>query len=103
MKISLWHGLSEFSLTTAGDGVFRIAKQMDHRNQDIIGENCVHNDAGELALTDEEKMMAAWVEHYARPLSVKSVWPSNEPPGVPPTSALLPVCPRPRSTKHSAK
>ena len=45
-----------------GDGVFRIAKQMDRRNQDIIGENCVHNDAGELVLTDEDKIKA-WVEH----------------------------------------
>ena len=45
-----------------GDGVFRIAKQMDSSNQDVVGENCVCNDAGELALTDEDKMKA-WVEH----------------------------------------
>ena len=33
---------------------------MDHTNQDIVGENCVRSDAGELALTDEDKMNA-WV------------------------------------------
>ena len=43
-----------------GDGVFRIAKQMDRTNQDIIGKNCVCNDAGELVLTDDDKMKA-WV------------------------------------------
>ena len=37
---------------------------MERRYQDIAGENCVRNDAGELALTDEDKMKA-WVEHYA--------------------------------------
>ena len=34
-----------------GDGVFRIAKQLDCTNQDVIGENCVRN--GELAVTDD--------------------------------------------------
>ena len=43
-----------------GNGVFHIAKQMDHTNQDVVGENCVHNDAGELAFADEIKMKA-WV------------------------------------------
>ena len=33
-----------------GDGVFHIAKQMDHTNQDVVSENCVHNDAGQLVL-----------------------------------------------------
>ena len=46
------------TVSSDGDGVFRIAKQMDHRNQDIIGENCVRNNAGELALTDKDKMKA---------------------------------------------
>ena len=48
-----------------GDGVFCIAKQMDHTNQDVIGDNSVSNDAGELALTDNDKM-EAWVERYAK-------------------------------------
>ena len=86
---------------------------MDCRNQDIVDENCVRNDAGELVLTDEDKMKP-WVEHYARLLNVEFEWPSNELPEVLPTQqfegpqgahclAPLPVCPRPRSTKHLAK
>ena len=47
---------------------------MDHTNQDVIGENCLRNDAGELALTDDDKMKA-WVEHYARLLkNTDIVW-----------------------------
>ena len=75
-----------------GDGVFRIAKQMDRSNQDIVGENCVRNDAGELALTDEAKMKA-WVEHYARLLNVEFEWPSSELPEVPPTAGPPPSVP----------
>ena len=43
-------------------GIFKLAKQMDKTNQDVVGEKCVRNDAGELSLSDEEKMKA-WVEH----------------------------------------
>ena len=58
--------------TEASDDVFHIAKQMDRRNQDIVGENCACNDAGELALIDKDKMKA-WVEHYARLLNFEFV------------------------------
>ena len=85
-----------------GDGVIHITKQMDHRNQDLVGENYVCNDAGELALTDEDKMNA-WVEHYARLLNVEFEWPSNELPEVPPTAGPLSVCLQPWSIKNSAK
>ena len=52
---------------------FHIAKQMDGINQDIVGENSVGNNAGELALTDEDKAKAC-VEHYAtRLLNVEFV------------------------------
>ena len=43
-------------------GIFKLAKQMDKTNQDVVGEKCVRNDTGELFLSDEEKMKA-WVEH----------------------------------------
>ena len=29
-------------------GIFKLAKQMDKTNQDVVGEKCVRNDAGEL-------------------------------------------------------
>ena len=80
------------TVTPNGEGVFRIAKQMDRTNQDIVGENCVCNDAGELALSDEAKMKA-WVEHYARLLNVEFEWPSDVLPEVPPTAGPPPSVP----------
>ena len=56
-KHTIWLAKSETekgefaTVSLYNDGVFCIAKEMDHSNQDIIGENCVCNDAGELALT----------------------------------------------------
>ena len=38
-----------------GDGVFHIAKQMDHTNQDVVSDNCVH-DVDQLALTPAHSM-----------------------------------------------
>ena len=75
----------EFTILSP-DGVFRTAKQMDCRNQDIVGGNWC-NDAGEFVLTDEDKMKA-WVEHYAALLNVEFVWPSNGLPEVPPIAAV---------------
>ena len=34
------------------------SKQLDHTNQDVVGENCECNDAGGLALTDEANMLS---------------------------------------------
>lgn len=76
-------------ISPEGDGVFRIAKQMDRSNQDVIGEKCVKNDAGELSLSDEDKM-AAWVEHYTRLLNVEFDWPSDSLPYVPPVEGPSP-------------
>ena len=44
------------------DGVFHIAKQMDCTHQDVVGDNCVRNDAG-------EDKMKSWADHYARETS----------------------------------
>ena len=65
---------------------------MDRTNQDVVGENCVRNDAGEIALSDDDKMKA-WVEHYARLLNVEFEWPSDELPDVPPTAGPRPIVP----------
>ena len=56
--------------------IFKLAKQMDRRNQDVVGEKCIRNDAGELSLSDKDKMKA-WVEHYSRLLNVEFDWPSD--------------------------
>ena len=71
------------------DGVFRIAKQMDRSNQDVVGENCVCNDAGELAISNEAKL-DAWVEHYARLFKVEFDWPSDKLPEVAPIAGPPP-------------
>ena len=72
-----------------GGSIFKIAKQMDRTNQDVVGEKCVRNDAGELSLSDEDKMKA-WVEHYARLLNVEFEWPSDSLPDAPPVSGPPP-------------
>ena len=55
------------------ENIFRIAKQMKRQNQDVIGEKCVRNDQGEMALDDEAKK-SAWQEHYQRLLNVEFPW-----------------------------
>ena len=58
-KHAVWLAQSEAEFATVsldGDGVFCMATQMDRTNQDIVGENCVHNDAGKLVLIDKDKM-----------------------------------------------
>jgi hypothetical protein len=48
---------------------------MNSSKQDVVGERCIKNDAGELSITDEK--MKPWVEHYARLLHVEFEWPSD--------------------------
>ncbi|CAH1263777.1 Hypp2763 [Branchiostoma lanceolatum] len=82
-KHTVWQAKSEAEKETFavidshGEDVYRIAKQMERRNQDVVGEKCVRNDAGELSLNDEDKMKA-WVEHYNRLLNVEFDWPKDE-------------------------
>ena len=70
--------------------VYHIARQMADRNQDVVGEQCVRNDAGEPSLTEEAKMKA-WVEHYSRLMNIEFDWPRDKLPnadqvaGDPPT------------------
>ena len=75
--------LRTFLRSPNDSSVFKIAKQMDRRNQDVVGEKCIKNDAGELTLSDDEKMKA-WVEHYSRLLNVEFEWPSDLLPEIPP-------------------
>ena len=81
-KSEVWLAMSASSEETfkvvdpLGSNVFKIAKQMDQTNQDIAGEKCVRNDAGELSLSDDEKMKA-WVEHYSKLLNVEFDWPRD--------------------------
>ena len=56
---------------------------LNRSNQDVVGEKCVLNDAGELSLSDEEKMKA-WTEHYPKLLNIEFDWPSDDLVDVPP-------------------
>ena len=58
------------SISVNENEIFRIAKQMDRSSQDVVGDKCIRNDAGELSLSDSKKLKA-WVEHYSRPLNVE--------------------------------
>ena len=53
--------------------VFKIAKRMCAANCDVIGENCAKNDKDNLAVTDQEKLLA-WQEHYERLLNEEFDW-----------------------------
>jgi hypothetical protein len=55
--------------------IYKIVKQMNRSKQDVVGERCIKNEAGELSLSDEK--MKAWVEHYAKLLHVEFEWPSD--------------------------
>ena len=77
-------------IDTHGSGIYRLARQMDRTNQDIVGEKCIKNDAGELALSDTDKMKA-WVEHYSRLLNVEFDWPRELLPDVAPNAGDPPL------------
>ena len=49
---------------------------MGSRNRDVTGDKCVRNYAGELTLSDAQKMNA-WVEHYKRLSNVELDWSSE--------------------------
>ena len=77
-------------VTTNCNEVFKIAKQMRRLNQDVVGEKCVRNDAGELSLGDDQKLNA-WVEHYNRLLNVEFDWPMDSLPDLPPVQGPRPA------------
>ena len=94
-KHEVWLAKSEASevafeaVDPQGSNIFRIAKQMERENQDVVGETCVFNDAGELALTDEQKL-SAWVQHYSKLLNIEFDWPRDALPPVSPTEGPPP-------------
>ena len=62
--------------------IYRIVKQTDRSNQDVVGEKCVLNDT-ELSLSDDEKIKD-WIEHYSKLLNIEFDWPSDDLVDVPP-------------------
>ena len=43
---------------------------MRKENQDVVGDKCIRDDLGNLAISDVTKC-SAWKEHYSRLLNVK--------------------------------
>ena len=60
-------------VTSNSTEIFRIARQMKDENQDVVGEQCVFDDAGNMCVTDADKMRA-WEEHYERLANVEFPW-----------------------------
>ena len=56
---------------------------MRKENQDVVGEKCVRDDAGNLSFSDEDKRKA-WKQHYEKLLNVEFPWPEAELPHVAP-------------------
>ena len=81
-KRLVWLAKSEaerdaFSAITSGrNEIYNLARQMDSHNRDVIGDKCVRNNAGELTLSDAQKMNA-WVEHHKRLSNVEFDWASE--------------------------
>ena len=53
--------------------VFKIAKQMEVENCDVVGDKCIKNYKEELVLTDSAKHLL-WKEHCERLLAEEFTW-----------------------------
>ena len=53
--------------------VFKIAKAIVKTNQDIIGEQCIRNDEGKLAVTNVD-MKQAWKSYHQHLLNTENDW-----------------------------
>ena len=53
--------------------VFKIAKRIVKTNQDITGEQCIRNDNGVLAVSDENKKIA-WKSYHKKLLNTELAW-----------------------------
>ena len=56
--------------------VFRIAKIIAKTYSDIIGEECIRNDDGVLAVSDEDKKID-WRSYHERILNIEFAWNEN--------------------------
>ena len=68
------HYMARFShIDPNGSDIFKVAKQMRRENQDVLGENCVIDDDGELSLDNKAKHRA-WQQHYEKLLNTEFSW-----------------------------
>ena len=64
------------AITSDRNEIYNLARQIDSHNRNVIGDKCVRNDAGELTLSDAQKMNV-WVEHQKRLSNVEFDWASE--------------------------
>ena len=64
--------------------IFKLAKKLKQDNADIVGEKCVRNDEGLLALTVDEKLKA-WQSHYDKLPNEEFPWNADTLSDDPPT------------------
>lgn len=57
--------------------IFKLAKHLKHENQDVISENCIRDDNGNLAFSDNDRL-EAWKKHHERILNEEFPWDPNE-------------------------
>ncbi len=77
------------NLDSQGNNIYRIARQMDRTNQEIVGEKCIHDDNGTMTLSEYDKVKT-WIEYYTRLLNVEFDWPTDLLPEIGPLAA--PAC-----------
>ena len=53
--------------------VYRLANQFRRENTDVVGDEPVKNDAGEMSMSEDSKQKT-WLEHYQRLLNVEFDW-----------------------------
>ena len=76
--------------------VYRLANQFRRENADVVGDQLVKNDAGEMSMSEDSKQKA-WLEHYQRLLNVEFDWdpdhlsdqPPVEGPSIPITTDMV--------------
>ena len=64
------------AITSSRNEIYNLARQLDSHNRDVIGDKCVRNDAGELTLSDAQKLNAR-VENHKRLSNVEFDWASE--------------------------
>ena len=55
------------------DTIYRVAKQLSHKNQDVVGEKCVFDDNGSMAFNEDAKKIA-WQQHYNHLRNIEFPW-----------------------------
>ena len=56
--------------------VFRLAKQLESKNRDVVSASCVKDDDGKIVV-EEDKLMEVWRAHYDKISNEEFAWDRN--------------------------